>query len=328
MLKEIRTSWFPLLLGLLICILILKDLPYHSSKKESISTTANKEWHAPDINLVPNTPEGEIIKYGRELIVSTSKYFGPKGIIAPITNGMNCQNCHVEAGTRQYGNSFAAVAANYPLFRNRSGRVETIEFRVNDCMQRSLNGKAIDSNSKEMKAMVAYLKWLGKDVPKKTRPEGSGVVDISFLQTAADPVNGKIVFESKCARCHQANGQGVMWPDATGYIYPPLWGEHSYNVSAGLYRLSRLASFIKYNMPFADTFLPPQLTDEEAWNVAAYIASQPRPQKMFSEDWPKIEAKPEDYPFGPYTDGFSELQHKYGPFIPIRNAKEQMKKTK
>jgi thiosulfate dehydrogenase len=67
-------------------------------------------------------------------------------------------------------------------------------------------------------------------------------------------------------------------------------------------------------MPFGPTQLPPQLTDEEAWDVAAFIISQPRDEKRFPYDWPKIETKPVDYSFGPYTDAFSEQQHKYGTF--------------
>jgi thiosulfate dehydrogenase len=61
----------------------------------------------------------------------------------------------------------------------------------------------------------------------------------------------------------------------------------------------------------------PKLSVEEAWDVSAYVNSMPRPQQKFAEDWPNIAKKPFDHPFGPYTDGFSEQQHKYGPFKPI-----------
>ena len=61
-----------------------------------------------------------------------------------------------------------------------------------------------------------------------------------------------------------------------------------------------------------------QLSDEEAWDVAAFINSQPRPKHPFLQtDWPDISKKPYDHPFGPYTDSFPEIQHKYGPFEPI-----------
>lgn len=324
--KSLRSSWFPILLGIVFLVAFyLQTISESSYKKEPADNSIDEAWQAPDINLVQLTPEGEMIRYGRELIVNTSSYLGPEGTVATLTNGMNCQNCHLQAGIKAFGNSFAAVAANYPKYRDRSGMMESIEFRINDCMERSLNGKGIDSLSKEMKAMVAYFKWIGKEVPPKTKPTGAGITEISYLSRAADPQKGRIVYKTQCIRCHGNNGEGVFYEDSSGYRYPPLWGQHSYNVSAGLYRLSRLAAFIKYNMPFDLAMLSPQLTDEEAWDVAAFIISQPRPEKKFPQDWPKLETKPPDYPFGPYADHFSEQQHKYGPFIPIKQAIEKIK---
>ncbi len=288
--------------------------------------TVNKymaEWEAPEIAQLPNTPEAAIIRYGKELIINTSKYFGPKATIAKMSNGMNCANCHLDGGTRAYGNCFATVASTYPKFRPRSGKIESIEYRINDCFERSLNGKTLDSLSKEMIAMLAYIKWLGKDVPKNTTPKGSGIPELSLMQRAANADNGKNIFVSKCQRCHGDGGQGLLNTDSSGYIYPPLWGEHSYNVSAGMYRLSRLAGFVKYNMPYNALYSIPELTDEDAWDVAAYINSQQRPEKFFVYDWPDIKAKPFDYPFAPFADSFPAAQHKYGPFDVIKKAKRQ-----
>ena len=74
-------------------------------------------------------------------------------------------------------------------------------------------------------------------------------------------------------------------------------------------------------MPFDAPENAPRLTDEEAWDVAAFINAQPRPSKTYKNDWPDISRKPVDHPFGPYSDSFSEAQHKYGPFEPIRRAR-------
>jgi thiosulfate dehydrogenase len=327
--KEIRSSWLPLLLGLIILVVILNQLLFSTTiAKDEVSippvATSADEWKAPDINNLPDDEQGKLIRFGHELISNTSLFFGPKGSIASITNGMNCANCHIDAGAKSFGGSFSAVASMYPLFRNRSGRIESIEFRINDCMMRSLNGKPIDSTSKEMQAMVAYLKWIGKDVPKNKKPPGAGLEDLTFLDRAADPTKGKLVFISKCTSCHGQNGEGMLNHDSSFYLYPPLWGPNSFNVSAGLYRISRIASFIKNNMPFGlASHDSPKLTDEESWDVAAYIISEPRPEKFFSEDWPKIETKAIDYPYGPYADKFAEKQHKYGPFTPIQEARKK-----
>ena len=73
-------------------------------------------------------------------------------------------------------------------------------------------------------------------------------------------------------------------------------------------------------MPLGAAYANPQLKDEEAWDVAAYINSQPHPNKMFAYDWPVLKTKPVDYPFGPYADNFSEEMHKYGPYGDIASS--------
>jgi thiosulfate dehydrogenase len=170
--------------------------------------------------------------------------------------------------------------------------------------------------------MVAYIKWLGAGTPKGTKPPGAGLQDPGFIERAADKEKGKMVFQEQCSRCHGTNGEGQLQFDYSAYAYPPLWGRHSYNIGAGMYRLSKLAAYVKDNMPFDKaSHSNPVLSDAQAWDVAAFINAQPRPQKDLAQDWPRISEKAYDYPFGPYTDGFSEDQHKYGPFAPIKKAK-------
>jgi thiosulfate dehydrogenase len=271
-------------------------------------------------------PADTLAHYGYELIANTSYYLGPKGKVAHISNGMNCQNCHLSAGTIPYGNNYSAVASTYPKFRDRSGTMETIPKRINDCIERSLNGLPLDVNSKEMKAIVAYMHWLGDDIPKGKKPKGSGILDIPFLDRPANPALGNIVYNGKCANCHGNNGEGKLNEVGSSYIYPPVWGNHSYNTAAGLFRLSRLAGFIKANMPFGKSdYTNPLLSDEESWDVAAFINTQPRPEKTFAQDWPDISKKPIDHPFGPFSDGFSSLQHKFGPFSVIKELKKEKK---
>jgi len=280
-------------------------------------------WVAPYAEDLGNSDSEQVIKYGKQLIENTSLYLGPHGRVGHLSNGMNCQNCHLAAGTKPYGNNYGAVAANYPKFRERSGTVENIYKRVNDCMERSLAGHALDTNSHEMQAIKAYIEWLGNEVPKGTKPLGSGLTELAYLDQAASPDKGKLVYAAKCASCHGNKGEGK--PDSLniGYKYPPLWGPHSYTQAAGLFRLSRFAGYVKSNMPLGATYDNTQLTDEEAWDLAAFVNSQPRPTKDISKDWPKIASKPVDHPFGPYADSFSETQHKYGPFLPIVAFKKQ-----
>jgi thiosulfate dehydrogenase len=290
-------------------------------KMDGNIASTDSTWVGPSLYIDHSTlgEERELIIYGQDLIAHTSRYLGPKGSVAQITNGMNCQNCHLQAGSKAWGNNFAAVFSTYPKFRDRSGQVETIYKRVADCMERSLNGTAVDSNSREFKAIYAYIKWLGQAVKKGEQPIGSGIEKLPYLDRAADPKKGQIVYTAQCQTCHGANGEGQLAADALEYTYPPLWGSHSYNDGAGLYRISNFAGYVKNNMPnLLTSHENPTLTEAESWDVAAYVNSQSRPHKDQSKDWPKFEKKPLDFPFGPYADSFSESQHKYGPFKPIQ----------
>ncbi len=292
-----------------------------STANDSIPATPWYGWNKYQIK-----PEDTLARLGHDLIEHTSYYFGSKGKIAAITNGMECQNCHMQSGIIPWGNNFSAVVMSYPRFSNRSGKMMSISRRVNDCFERSLNGMAIDTTSREMQAIIAYMHWIGDDIPVGKKPLGSGIMKLRYLDRAADPAKGKIVFINNCQRCHGENGEGKPNQNSTGFIYPPLWGVNSFNTGAGLYRISNFAGFVKSNMPFEEAnYQHPKLTDEEAWDVAAFVNSQPRPPIKNKIDYPDIAKKEIDNPVGPYIDTFSELQHKYGPFKPIEEAKKKLK---
>jgi thiosulfate dehydrogenase len=177
-----------------------------------------------------------------------------------------------------------------------------------------MNGNKIDSTSLEMRSMTAYIKWVGKNVPGGTKPAGAGTEELLLLNRQADSLKGSRIYRLKCQSCHGTEGQGLSNADQTAYIYPPLWGEHSYNTSAGMYRITKLAGYIKYAMPLGTRYPLARLKDEQIWDVAAFISSKPRPVKSFKYDWPVLKTKPFDYPFGPYADSVPRQQHKYGPF--------------
>jgi len=296
-----------------------------ASVEQFYNNESSDLWQPLSLESIKGSALESQILYGKDLIAHTSKYLGPNGSVAQISNGLNCQNCHLEAGTKIFGNNYGSVASTFPKFRERSGTSESVYKRVNDCLERSLNGSPLDTASAEMQAIKAYFIYLGKNVEKGTKVKGSGFKELAFLDAEANPISGKQVYTQKCASCHQENGLGVLASTKDEYTYPPLWGKNSYNDAAGLYRLSNFAKYVKTNMPLGATYLAPQLSDQEAWDLAAYVNSQPRPHKNTPADWPDISKKPIDHPYGPYSDSFSLHQHKYGPFKPIAEARKAQK---
>ncbi|HEX5653588.1 MAG TPA: c-type cytochrome [Chitinophagaceae bacterium] len=326
--QKLKSDLGLVIISLLTVVVILVEFLQTTNQASPPQITAGEEldaWVPP--SLYYDTTEGEkrkLLVYGEELIAHTAKYLGPRGSVAQISNGMNCQNCHLNAGKKNWGNNYSLVNSTYPRFRDRSGGIETIYKRVSDCFERSLNGSAPDSNSREYKAIETYIKWVGKDVQKGEKPVGSGIEKLPFLDRAADPVKGQQVYITECQSCHGASGEGQVNLDGKGFVYPPLWGPQSYNIGAGLFRLSNFAGYVKNNMPLNLTsHANSRLSTEQAWDVAAFVNSQPRPVKDLSKDWPDITKKPFDHPFGPYADEFSEAQHKFGPYQPILAKREK-----
>jgi len=329
-LNKLALGCVVLIVGFAIALFVPKRQPAEAEitiEKPSTEKVVKQPalWVAPDSTKIELTPAGDLIRFGRELVAHTALYLGPQGSLMTTTNGMNCQNCHLKAGKKTYGNSYGAVASTYPKKRARSGKVESVEMRVNDCIERSLNGKKLDEKSREMLAFVAYIKWVGSEVDKDIQPIGTGLLDLPLMDRPADSIKGRAVFEHHCVRCHGPRGEGFREGDSREWKYPPLAREGSYNVGAGLFRLSRFAAYVKSNMPYGSSYDNPTLSNEEAWDVAAYINSLPRPGKDLSADWPDISTKPFDHPFGPYADNFSEQQHKLGPFAPIREQQKSKK---
>jgi thiosulfate dehydrogenase len=193
-----------------------------------------------------------------------------------------------------------------------------VEDRINECMQRSMNGRALPFDSVEMRAMAAYIRSLGNRYAAMGASQRSAMEPAPFKvpDRAADLVAGKAVFDSRCAICHGGDGLGLRASVdlGDGYVFPPLWGPESFNDGAGLHRVLTAARFVKARMPLGNA----DLTSDQAFDVAAYINAQPRPEMAnLDRDYPDLTAKPVDNTYGPFADGFPIEQHRFGPFAPI-----------
>jgi thiosulfate dehydrogenase len=290
--------------------------------KQKVVATDDSLFVPPDTSTIPHDEYGDMVRYGRKLVVNTSYYLGPNGTVGHyLNNKMNCGNCHLDAGTRPYGLNYFSSHARYPQYRGRENRILTLAERVNNCIERPHHGKPMPLDSKEMVAMVSYMRWLSAGVPTGKHVKGDAGVELVFPNRAADPAKGAMVFAENCARCHGADGQGQYTPDSSGYIYPPLWGPWGYEGGSSMHRVLKAARFIKANMPHnIATWKKPVLTDEQAIDVAAFINDDrihDRPRMHNARGYENEMNKPIDYDTPPFPDGFSAEQHKFGPYQPI-----------
>jgi thiosulfate dehydrogenase len=213
------------------------------------------------------------------------------------------------------------VFGDFPQYRAREGRIGTLEDRVNGCMTRSMNGRPLPNDSTEMRAFIAYIQFLSRGETQ----EGRGAGKMPELRRPADPIHGRVVYARICATCHGAEGQGKPRGGfAQGYEFPPLWGADSFNDGAGMNRLISAANFIHSNMPNGTSWQSPALSQDDAWDVGAFMIGQKRPPKAGLDlDYPKGAEKPPDAAYPPFADGLPAEQHKFGPFDPIRAKTRQ-----
>ena len=232
-------------------------------------------------DTIPGDQRGEQIRLGYQIVVQTQDYAKPY-----VGNALNCTNCHLDGGLDPNAASFVGLSRVYPEYRPRVARVVGLADRINECFERSLNGKALPPDSSKLQAIAAYIEWLSRDIPPGSHIAWRGIPKIQPSRRP-DPDNGKKVFAERCVFCHGVDGQG-------GMIAPPLWGPKSYTIASEMARVGVAASFIKANMPRTRGWA---LSDDEAYDVAAYIDSQPRPDfPGMANDWPKG-GKPADLPY-------------------------------
>ncbi|MCB8819722.1 c-type cytochrome [Microvirga rosea] len=299
---------------------------------QTASPAPDPFWNVPDLGSLPDNDHGRLVRQGRDLITATYAHIGPE-VVDPSKryagNNLACRNCHLDAGTKKFGNPLWGLKDQFPAYDAETGRPISLPERINACMTRSMNGRPLPLDAPEMQAITAYIDFLSQGVNPGETLTGYGAGRIAELERAADPHRGEAIYRQTCAACHNTDGQGLrrsLPGTDLGYMVPPLWGPDTFNTGAGMNRLSTIANFVHDNMPNGTNYLFPRLGPEDAWDVAAFVISRPRPQKPDSDkDYPNLLQKPVDTPYGPYADGFNREQHVYGPFGPIRAELARLK---
>ncbi len=248
-------------------------------------------FRTPRIADMLREPNAEQLVRGMRLNLQTAAL-----LPGHVGNKLSCTSCHLNAGTVADGSPYVGVAAFFPSYAPRAGRVISLEDRINGCFLRSMNGKALAADSVELKAMVAYFDWMRGAAQPGDKIVGRGLGAIS-MSIKPDLANGRNVYDANCAPCHGKEGQGLARADGAT-VYPPLWGDQSFNIGAGMARTYTAAAFVKRNMPVGahERFPLGQgaLSDQDAVDVAEYFSHETRPDFAAKvKDWPK-DKKPAD----------------------------------
>jgi thiosulfate dehydrogenase len=244
------------------------------------TTGRDPSWLALNVDSLPNDSLGVSIRRGRALLTATHDSL-PQ--FAP--SALRCTSCHLNAGRQLGAIPLYGSYGRYPQFNTRAGGVVGIEDRVNYCFTRSLAGWRLPDESSEMRDIVAYLAFLSRGIPAGADPAETLLKPLAAGY--GDSTRGVALFTSTCARCHG--------PDAAGTaLAPPLWGRRSFSIAASMAREERAAAFIRRNMPLDK---PGTLSDQQAFDIAAYITSLPRTDLPGKElDYPAGKA-PADVPY-------------------------------
>ncbi|PAY20947.1 cytochrome C [Rhodopirellula sp. SM50] len=216
----------------------------------------------------PQGELGEMVRLGETLVKETSSHPMTQPLVG---NPLNCTSCHLDAGRHPKAASFVGVAAAYPAYSPRESAVITLEERIAHCFLRSQNGSRPAPGGKVSVAIAAYITWVSRRTPIDMNPIAPlGPNRLKLLDADAikpDIARGETLYGDRCADCHLADGSG----SDEG---PPLWGERSFNDGAGLSKVFKMASWLKVAMPPDDA----DLTEQEAFDIAAFVNSHPRPE--------------------------------------------------
>lgn len=237
------------------------------------------DWYRDrQVQALPGDERGNLVRYGLQLVNDTAAHIGKSAADPAMRyagNDLACGHCHMNAGLRAYAMPFVSTVATFPTLAGDT--LMTLPQRINQCMERSMNGRPLPDDSREMRAFIAYLEFVGEGAPVGVRLPGMGLYPITDPARPPDSERGNLVYREHCALCHGDDGQGQRHAAGVGYSIPPLWGDDSFSATAGLDALPMAAAFIHANMPVGANRKSPMISVQQAWDVALFMTERPRP---------------------------------------------------
>jgi len=235
----------------------------------------------------PKGKLGEVVKLGEDIVNNTdTNEFSKKY----VNSSLKCVNCHRKgkdgrAGTTDKIGTFIGTATSFPAYSKRYKNIISLQNRIDGCFQRCLGGDRSIVNTKVGIAVESYITWLSEGMkismsskaprtPLKIKMWSNNRKKFKKLfakVTHSNYINGKKLYEQKCAMCHGKNGDGLG-------RFPALWGKKdgkwlSYTADGSMAKLENAAIWIQDNMPLNNSN---SLSDDEVVDITLYVNSHNR----------------------------------------------------
>lgn len=237
-----------------------------------------QKWPEKKLSIqdVPKGKEGDLIRYGIEILANTEGTIGPKSKLKMSNNDVNCKACHLEddnglPGTKKHVIPFINAINNFPKLDIETMKIISLQDRIRGMAGAS--SQQFPDDSKEMKAIIAYFQWLKKayGIKNGVKLEGTYLAKMNFPNRPANPVVGKKLYEENCSMCHGEDGKGMLndnYAQGGGHLYPSLliWPDGGH-----MAMIPVLARFLRSAMPLGASAEHPTLTPSEAVDIAAFL---------------------------------------------------------
>jgi thiosulfate dehydrogenase len=239
-------------------------------------------------------------------------------------NSLNCVHCHQAGpsglpGTKPFALPLVNSVNDYPRFDAKSGKIISLEQRA-----MGMFGAApvrVSADKPEFQAIMAYIRWLNQGAEPDKAMEGTGLMPMPAVKRAANPLLGRELYAAKCAFCHGADATGQRKPDFAqggGYQFPPLAGSDTYDNAGHMFAVPLMARYIRASMPLGASHEKPQLTPEQALDIAAWVnddatprGQNPNRQKLY----PDAKLRPQGFAIPEnFKNQKDYLRAKNGPF--------------
>ena len=139
------------------------------------------------------------------------------------TAGRSCASCHGDASQSMRG-----VAARYPAYDPKAGRLVNLELRINEERTRRLGAPALPLESESLLALTAFVTWQSRGIPMNVDISGEARRYLERGRAFYERRRGQL--DLACHQCHdrlaglRLRGDRISQGQVNGFpVYRLMW---------------------------------------------------------------------------------------------------------